>query len=63
VHCNRHGAGRAVDYRIGLIARIGLARVEALEAANQVHKWTREELIALKAKYRACLRELEKNEA
>lgn len=60
VYCNRHGAGRAVDYRIGLIARIGLERVEALEADNQPRKWTREELIELRATYRAKLKELEK---
>jgi len=57
-HCNRYGAGRAVDYRIGLINRIGLARVEALESDNTPHKWTREELIDLKATYRRKLREL-----
>ncbi len=39
--CNRYGAGRAVDYRIGLIARIGASRVDALEASNKPHKWTR----------------------
>jgi hypothetical protein len=60
VICNRHGAGRAVDYRIGLISRIGLARVEALEHDNQVHKWEADELRAIKAKYREKLKELEK---
>ena len=55
--CNRYGAGRAVDYRIGLIARIGAGRVEALEASNQSHKWTREELIAIRDTYRAKLKE------
>lgn len=58
--CNRYGAGRAVDYRIGLIARIGLERVEALETNNQVHKWTADELRAIKAEYRVKLKELEK---
>ena len=56
--CNQYGAGRAVDYRIGLIQRIGLERVEALEASNQVHKWTAEELRAIKAKYRVKLKNL-----
>jgi hypothetical protein len=56
--CNRYGAGRAVDYRIGLIARIGLERVEALEADNTPHKWTREELIEIKETYRRKLKEL-----
>lgn len=56
--CNRYGAGRAVDYRIGLIARIGAARVAALEASNQPHKWTREELIAIRDTYKKKLKEL-----
>lgn len=56
--CNRYGAGRAVDYRIGLVARLGLEVVGALESDNQVHKWTRDELIELKATYRRKLREL-----
>lgn len=61
--CNRHGAGRAVDYRIGLIARIGLARVEALEANNGPAKWTADELIAIRDTYRAKLRALKKEAA
>lgn len=56
--CNRWGAGRAVDYRIGLVARIGLEAVEALESDNDPHKWTREELIAIRDTYRAKLKEL-----
>jgi len=58
--CNRYGAGRAVDYRIGLIARIGLAAVEALESNNVVHKWQRDELIAITKTYRQKLKELRK---
>lgn len=58
VKCNQWGAGMAVDYRIGLIARIGLARVEALESNNTVRKWTREELIDKREKYRRKLKEL-----
>lgn len=56
--CNRHGAGRAVDYRIGLIARIGLARVEALEADQAPRLYTVEQLIAMTAHYRKLLKEL-----
>jgi len=58
VHCNQWGAGRAVDYRIGLVKRIGLARVEVLEADNAVHKWTHDELRAVKATYKQKLKEL-----
>lgn len=58
--CNRYGAGRAVDYRIGLIARIGLERVLALESSNSPHKWTAEELRAIRAEYKAKSKELAK---
>ena len=61
--CNRYGAGRAVDYRIGLIARIGLPAVEALEASNTPHKWERDELIAIKALYVGKLKELKRSRA
>ena len=58
--CNRWGAGRAVDYRLGLIERIGIAAVEALESDNAPHKWTREELIAIRDTYRAKLKGMKK---
>lgn len=58
--CNRRGAGRAVDYRIGLIKRIGLDRVEALESSNAIHKWTATELRQIKATYKQKLKELQK---
>jgi Bacteriophage Lambda NinG protein len=63
VVCNRHGSGRAVDYRIGLIARIGLERVEALEADNTPTKWTAERLRSIKATYKAKLKELQEEES
>ena len=61
--CNRWGAGRAVDYRLGLIARIGLARVEALEADQTPRKYTAEELKAIRDEYRAKARELKRETA
>ena len=62
VHCNRWGAGKAVDYRIRLIRRIGPARVEELEADNAPHKWTREGLIEVRDTYRAKLKQIQKGE-
>ncbi|WP_416425611.1 recombination protein NinG [Pseudomonas sp. App30] len=59
---NRFLSGNAVDYRIGLIARIGLEAVEALEADQSVRKYTIDDLKAITAQYRAKLRDL-KNEA
>lgn len=56
--CNRYGAGRAVDYRIGLIARIGLAAVEVLEADQESRDHSIPALQQIIATYRAKLREL-----
>lgn len=58
--CNRHGAGRAVDYRIGLIARIGLQRVEALEADQAPRHYSIDDLKGIKALYVAKLKVLKK---
>jgi hypothetical protein len=58
VRCNQWGAGRAVDYRLGLCRRIGVERVEALESSNAPHKWERDELIAIKALYVQKLKQL-----
>lgn len=55
---NRYLSGNAVDYRIGLIQRIGLEAVEALEADQSVRKYTIEDLKAITAHYRAKTREL-----
>ena len=61
--CNRWGAGRAVDYRVGLVNRIGLEAVEALESDNRIHKWTVEELRSIRDHYRAKLKEMKKWDA
>lgn len=53
--CNRWGAGRAVDYRIGLVRRIGREAVEALEADQEPRHWTIEQLIAIRETYRTKL--------
>lgn len=57
-HCNVHLSGNQQQYRINLIARIGAERVEALENNNTPHRYTREELDAIRKRYRALLREL-----
>lgn len=56
--CNRWGAGRAVDYRLGLIERIGLAAVEDLEADQTPRNWTVPDLIHIRDIYRAKKRAL-----
>lgn len=56
--CNRYGAGRAVDYRLGLIQRIGMEEVESVESDNESRKWSVDELKAIIATYKQKLKEL-----
>lgn len=58
--CNRWGSGRAVDYRLGLIKRIGIESVEALEADQTMKHYTIDDLKQINAHYRAKAREFEK---
>jgi hypothetical protein len=60
--CNRWGAGRAVDYRLGLIARIGIEAVESLESDQGQAKYSIEELKEIKATYKAKLKALKRGE-
>lgn len=47
--CNLYKHGNLIEYRINLIKKIGLTRVEWLEEQrHDVKKWTREELNAIK---------------
>jgi hypothetical protein len=39
VRCNRYNSGNAVDFRIGLIERIGVELVEKLESDNEPRKF------------------------
>lgn len=62
-HDNQYLSGNAVDYRINLVARIGLDAVEALEADNAPVKWDRDTLRQIKTIYRAKLRDLKKGQS
>ena len=59
----RKGQTVSQAFREGLIGRIGLEAVEALEADHTPRKETVEQLKAITAKYRAMTRELKKKEA
>ena len=59
----RKGQTVSQAFREGLIARIGLEAVEALEADHTPRKETVEQLKAITAEYRAKTRELKKGEA
>ncbi len=58
---NRYASGNVAGYRIGLIARIGLEAVEALEADQTPRKYSIDDLKAIKKKYTALANELRKN--
>lgn len=57
-HDNRYLSGNVADYRIGLIQRIGLEAVEALERDQSVRRYTIEDLQAIKVLYRQKLKDL-----
>ena len=59
----RKGYTVSQGFRAGLIARIGLDAVEALEADHEPRKHTVDELKAITAEYRAKTRELKKGQA
>lgn len=61
--CNRYKAGNVVGYRAGLIERIGLDAVEALEADHEPRKWSVEDLVEIKRTYQRKARELKKEAA
>lgn len=58
VACNRSKSGNAVSYRMHLMLRIGVARVEALENNNTVAKRDIDELKAIRKTYQTKLRDL-----
>lgn len=62
-HCNLALSGNLINYRIGLIKKIGLERVEALENDNSTRKWTCEELIEMRSKFRAMIRDMRRKAA
>lgn len=60
--CNNHDSGNIVEYRINLVRRIGIERVEALENNHEIKRWTKEEFIAIRDEYRMKLRQAKAEE-
>ena len=61
--CNQRLDGNISAYRPALIRKIGLARVEALENNNEIHKWTIEECKEIAKVYQAKLNALRRKAA
>jgi DNA repair exonuclease SbcCD ATPase subunit len=57
--CNNHLSGNIINYRINLIRKIGLEKVEWLEGKHEPKHYTIDDLKAIKAKYKTLCRELE----
>lgn len=57
-NCNRPGGTTRQAFKAGMVARIGLARVEALEADQEPRKYSADELRALRDERRAMTRAL-----
>jgi hypothetical protein len=60
--CNLELSGNLRAYRPALIAKIGQERFEAIENNNAVHKWTIDELKALKKHYQLKCKQLTKEQ-
>ena len=54
--CNTHLSGNLIRYRLGLIGKIGIHAVEALEHDNNTVKWSVEEIKLLKAQFSAKIK-------
>jgi len=59
--CNTHLSGNLIRYRLGLIRKIGMELVEALESDNETVKWSIEEIKLLKAQFSAKIKAHESN--
>lgn len=56
--CNNHKSGDIVNYRLELVRRIGLEKLEWLEGTHEPKRYTIEDLKAITAEYRLKLRQL-----
>lgn len=56
--CNGPRGAKPHQIKAGAIARIGAERFAELENDNEPHKWTREELIAIRTEFRERLKQL-----
>jgi hypothetical protein len=62
-YCNTYLSGNVQGMRRGMIKRIGMEKVLAIENNNMLHKWMREELIEIKRAYKLKLKELKQEKA
>ena len=56
--CNQHKSANLILYRKNLIPKIGEAEVDRLEGPQPVHKWTRDELLAIESNAKQLTKQL-----
>ena len=61
-HDNRYLSGNVTGYRVGLICRLGIAAVDALECDQTPRKYSRDDLKAIKATYTAKTKALKEKQ-
>ena len=61
-YCNTYKHGNLIEYRINLIKKIGIKKVEYLEAnRHKTKKYTRQELISIIDEYKKKIKKMNKN--
>lgn len=63
VPCNQHLSGNILNYRLGLLVRIGAERVARLEGPHEALKLDVEAIKVIKTQYRALVRDLKRGRA
>ena len=58
--CNTHLSGNLLEYRRGLVAKIGIEKVEWLEGPHEAKKYTIDEILEIKKHYQQKIKELER---
>ena len=60
--CNHDLSGNIIGFRKGLVEKIGLERVEAIENDNTPHRWTIDEAKAIKLEFTRLLKKFKQEE-
>ena len=57
--CNNHLSGNLIEYRRGLVAKIGIEKVEWLEGKHEAKKYTIDEIIEIKKHYQQKIKDMQ----
>ena len=57
--CNNHLSGNLINYRINLLKKIGADALELLEGPHDPKRYRREDIMSIKAIYRAKIKEIQ----